>query len=63
MTVNKRKRYIVIVEGNGVTEHAVIVTKDLEGMYKEIYRLYGHLLKDINGKDVGKITFEESTLA
>lgn len=62
MAVAKRKRYIVIVEGYGVTQQAVIIASDLEGMYKEIYRLYGHLLKDVNGKDMGRVTYEETTL-
>jgi hypothetical protein len=63
MAIVKRKRYVVFVEGNGDTKCAVIIANDLAGMYREIYRLFEYLLKDVNGKDIGKINYEEFDLA
>jgi hypothetical protein len=60
--IKKRKRYIVVVEGSKETESAVIIARDLEGMYREVHRLYGHLLKDVNGRDIGKLFFQETEL-
>ncbi|MBT2606057.1 hypothetical protein J7E55_24085 [Bacillus sp. ISL-53] len=62
MGVKKRKRYLVTVEGNGEIHQVVIIAKDLEMMYWEVHRLYGYLLKDKDGKDIGKISFEETIL-
>ncbi|MBT2661959.1 hypothetical protein [Bacillus sp. ISL-45] len=58
----KRKRYIVVVEGSNETQSAVIIARNLKGMYREVNRLYGHLLKDVNGRDIGKLSFKETEL-
>ncbi|MBT2613854.1 MULTISPECIES: hypothetical protein [unclassified Bacillus (in: firmicutes)] len=50
------------VEGNGEIHQVVIIAEDLEMMYWEVHRLYGYLLKDKDGKDIGKISFEETIL-
>jgi hypothetical protein len=63
MAIPKRKRYVVFVESNGETKSAIIIADDLVGMYREIYRLFGYLLKDVNGRDIGKLTYEEFDLA
>ncbi|PLT29084.1 hypothetical protein [Peribacillus deserti] len=60
--VNQRKRYSVVVEGNGKIEHAVIIAESLDLMYWQVHKLYGHLLKDEDGRDVGKVSFVESAL-
>lgn len=62
MTRQLKKRYIVKLERNGELLQVVIVAKNLEGMYKEVYRLYGSFLTDEKGKDVGTISFEEIDL-
>lgn len=63
MAIPKRNRYVVSVTGNGETKQVVIIANDLEGMYREIYRLYGSLLKDLNGNYTGgTISYKESTL-
>ena len=63
MAVPKRNRYVVSVTGNGKTKQIVIIANDLEGMYREVYRLYGSLLKDLNGNYTGgTISYKESTL-
>lgn len=58
----KRKRYIVIIETNGNIQQAVIVAYDTKGMTWLVKKLYGHLLIDENGNDIGRITFEEIEL-
>jgi hypothetical protein len=63
MAIAKRKRYVVFVESNGETVFAVIIANDLAGMYREIDRLFGYLLKDVNGRDIGKLTYDEFDLA
>ncbi|NHM34059.1 hypothetical protein [Neobacillus terrae] len=57
-----RKRYIVKLERNGEILQVVIVAKNLESMYREVYRLYGSFLTNEYGKDVGTISFEEKDL-
>ncbi|MFD0049584.1 hypothetical protein ACFVHQ_09680 [Actinomycetes bacterium NPDC127524] len=59
---NKRKRYSVVVEGNGKIEHSVIIAESVDIMYWQVHKLYGHLLKDENGKDIGNVSFKESAL-
>ena len=62
MSVPKRKRYVVTVEGNDQTKSIVIIAYDLKGMYREVHKLYDYLLKDVNGKEIGKISYKESSL-
>jgi hypothetical protein len=63
VTLAKRKRYFVKIEGNGEIKQIVIIAYDLEGMYREVYRLYGYLLKDVNGGYMGNnISYEETTI-
>lgn len=62
MTRQLRKRYIVKLERNGELLQVVIVAKNLESLYKEVYRLYGSFLTNEKGNDVGTISFEEIDL-
>ena len=62
MSVPKRKRYVVTVEGNNQTKSIVIIAYDLKGMYREVHKLYGYLLKDANGKETGEISYKESSV-
>ncbi|MCP3764310.1 hypothetical protein NLX67_18340 [Domibacillus sp. A3M-37] len=57
-----RMRYIVKLERNGETTQIVIIARNLKGMYREIYQLYGHFLTDEKGNDAGTISFEEIPL-
>ncbi|WP_026691998.1 hypothetical protein [Peribacillus kribbensis] len=63
MAIEQRKRYIVKLERNSETLQIVIVAKNLECMYKQVYRLYGNFLTDEKGKDTGTISFEEVSLS
>lgn len=55
--IRKRKKYLVIVKGITETKNTVIIARNLEGIYREVNRLYGHLLKDVNGQDIGNLSF------
>ncbi|MCM3789973.1 hypothetical protein M3221_16410 [Domibacillus indicus] len=61
--VQPRKRYIIKLERNGETVQIVVIAKNLESMYKEVYRLYGDFLIDEKGNDTGTISFEEIALS
>ncbi|MCM3791355.1 hypothetical protein M3221_23785 [Domibacillus indicus] len=61
--VQSRKRYVIKLERNGETVQIVVIAKNLESMYKEVYRLYGNFLIDEKGNDTGTISFEEIALS
>jgi hypothetical protein len=60
--ITSRKRYIVQLKKNGETRQVVIIAKSLDGMYREVYRLFGDFLTDEQGKDIGTISFVETDL-
>ncbi|MCM3791441.1 hypothetical protein M3221_24240 [Domibacillus indicus] len=61
--IQSRKRYIVKLERNSETVRIVVIAKNLESMYREVYRLYGDFLIDEKGMDTGTISFEEIALS
>jgi hypothetical protein len=61
--IQSRKRYVVKLERNGETVQIVVIAKNLERMYREVYRLYGNFLIDEKGNDTGTISFEEIALS
>lgn len=62
-TIESRKRYSIKLERNGETIQIVVIAKNLEGMYREVYRLYGDFLTDEKGNNTGTISFEETVLS
>ena len=61
-TIQPRKRYIIKLERNDEIVQIVVIAKNLAGMYREVYRLYGDFLTDEKGNDTGTISFEETVL-
>jgi hypothetical protein len=60
--VRNRKRYNVIIQGNGQLREAVFIAYDTEGMFFLVRKLYGYLLVDDNGRETGTISFKETEL-
>ncbi|MBM7692185.1 hypothetical protein JOC77_001612 [Peribacillus deserti] len=60
--IKKRKRFIVNILGHSEALQVVIVSDNIEGMYRELYRLYGQILIDSQGKNTGTISYQETEL-